>query len=135
MTARANSCTLMLVLTEDGTSREVQRWISACQSSPGPHPTIIFGVSALPMLLKAWRTRDLASYSRGNIVMANTGNIMHSVCVFSLPPGPIWLLHTFYLITTAMMLFWYLRFEGRPRFSIRTPRLRARRVAHAASRS
>src|SRR5665811_903036 len=134
MAPRANSRTLMLVLIEDGTSKGATMDISLPVIA-GTTSTIIFGVSALPMLLKAWRTRDLASYSRGNIVMANTGNIMHSVCVFSLPPGPIWLLHTFYLITTAMMLFWYLRFEGRPRFSIRTPRLRARRVAHAASRS
>lgn len=85
----------------------------------GTTSTIIFGASALPMLLKAWRTRDLASYSRGNIVMANTGNVVHSLYVFSLPPGPIWLLHTFYLITTAMMLFWYLRFEWQPHISIR----------------
>jgi len=33
--------------------------------------------------------------------------------VYSLPPGPIWLLHTFHLITTALMLFWYVRYEGR----------------------
>lgn len=80
----------------------------------GTTSTIIFAISALPMLTKAWRTRDLASYSRGNMLMANTGNLVHSVYVFSLPPGPIWLLHSFYLVTTAMMLFWYLRFEWRP---------------------
>ena len=80
----------------------------------GTISTIIFAASALPMLTKAWKTRDLASYSRGNILMANTGNVVHSVYVYSLPPGPIWLLHTFYLITTAMMLVWYLRFEWRP---------------------
>lgn len=86
----------------------------------GTTSTIIFGMSALPMLIKAYRTKDLASYSRGNILMANTGNIVHSVYVFSLPPGPIWLLHTFYLITTAMMLFWYLRYECRFEISRRS---------------
>ncbi len=76
--------------------------------------TIIFAASALPMLLKAYRTKDLASYSRGNILLANTGNLVHSVYVYALPPGPIWLLHTFYLVSTAMMLVWYLKYEWRP---------------------
>lgn len=77
----------------------------------GTASTTIFAASALPMLTKAWRTKDLASYSRGNILMANAGNVVHSLYVYNLPPGPIWLLHTFYLVTTAMMLVWYLRYE------------------------
>jgi uncharacterized protein with PQ loop repeat len=76
--------------------------------------TIIFAVSALPMLLKAYRTKDLSSYSRENILLANTGNLVHSVYIYALPPGPIWLLHTFYLVSTAMMLVWYLKYEWRP---------------------
>ena len=82
----------------------------------GTASTIMFAASALPMLTKAYRTRDLASYSRGNILMANAGNLVHSAYVYSLPPGPIWLLHTFYLVTTAMMLVWYLRYEWRPQW-------------------
>jgi uncharacterized protein with PQ loop repeat len=74
--------------------------------------TVIFALSAMPMLVKAVRTKDLSSYSLGNIVLANTGNLVHSVYVFSLPPGPIWGLHTFYLVSTALMLFWYLRYTG-----------------------
>jgi len=66
------------------------------------------------MLLKAVRTRDLKSYSLGNILLANVGNVFHSIYVFNLPPGPIWLLHAFYLITTGLMLVWYLRYEWRP---------------------
>ncbi len=31
-----------------------------------------------------------------------------------LPPGPIWLLHSFHLVTTGLMLVWYLRYERRP---------------------
>jgi uncharacterized protein with PQ loop repeat len=77
--------------------------------------TIIFALSTLPMLLKAFQTRNLGSYSLGNIVLANVGNVIHSFYVFHLPPGPIWLLHTFYLVTTGLMLIWYLRFEWRPR--------------------
>lgn len=76
--------------------------------------TIMFGLSMLPMLGKAFRTKDLRSYSLGNILLSNTGNAIHSIYVFSLPPGPIWLLHSFHLVTTALMLIWYLRYESRP---------------------
>lgn len=72
--------------------------------------TVIFAGSTLPMVGKAWRTRDLRSYSLGNLVLANVGNAVHAVYVFSLPPGPIWLLHAFNLATTALMLVWFLRY-------------------------
>jgi uncharacterized protein with PQ loop repeat len=74
--------------------------------------TIIFACSALPMLRKAARTKDLKSYSPGNIVLANVGNLVHSLYVFSLPLGPIWVLHGFYLVSSALMLFWYLRYTS-----------------------
>lgn len=63
----------------------------------------IFAASALPMLLKAFQTKDLRSYSRGNILLNNVGNVVHSVYVFHLPPGPIWALHSFYLVTSGLM--------------------------------
>jgi hypothetical protein len=72
--------------------------------------TVLFAASALPMLIKAGRTRDLRSYSLSNIVLSNVGNAVHSIYVFNLPAGPIWVLHTFYLTSTALMLVWYLRF-------------------------
>jgi uncharacterized protein with PQ loop repeat len=81
----------------------------------GTISTTIFALSTLPMLLKAFKTKDLSSYSLGNILLANTGNLIHSVYVFHLPAGPIWLLHSFYLLTTALMLIWYLRYQWRPR--------------------
>ncbi len=80
----------------------------------GAISTVIFALSTLPMLVKAVRTKDLRSYSLGNILLANLGNVVHSVYVFSLPAGPIWLLHSFYLITTGIMLSWYLRYEWLP---------------------
>ena len=64
----------------------------------GAISTTIFALSTLPMLLKAFQTKDLRSYSLGNVI--------HSVYVFHLPPGPIWLLHAFYLVTTGPMLIW-----------------------------
>jgi len=73
--------------------------------------TIIFAFSTLPMLRKAAVTKDLASYSLGNIGLANVGNLVHSIYVFSLPVGPIWALHSFYLVSTALMLFWYVRYS------------------------
>ena len=75
--------------------------------------TVIFVASTLPMLVKARRSRNLTSYSLGNIALANLGNAVNSVYVYSLPPGPIWLLHTFYLVTSALMLGWYLRYGTR----------------------
>jgi hypothetical protein len=74
--------------------------------------TMIFAASVLPMLVKAWQTRDLRSYSRGNLVLANVGNGVHSVYVFDLPPGPIWALHGFYLVTSALMLLWSVRYAS-----------------------
>ena len=80
----------------------------------GAISTTIFALSTLPMLLKAFKTKDLKSYSLGNILLSNVGNGIHSFYVFSLPFGPIWLLHTFNLVTTGLMLYWYLRYESRP---------------------
>ncbi|HWI00854.1 MAG TPA: hypothetical protein VNT27_11025 [Propionibacteriaceae bacterium] len=84
--------------------------------------TGLFVVSVLPMLIKAWRTKDLSSYSPGNIVTSNVANLVYAVYVFSLPVGPIWLLHSFYLVATALMLFWYLRYRPTRR-RVRQPRL------------
>jgi hypothetical protein len=75
--------------------------------------TAVFAASVLPMLVKALRSRDLSSYSFGNLVLANLGNAVHSVYVFSLPAGPIWVLHGFYVLSSGLMLAWYLRW-GRP---------------------
>jgi uncharacterized protein with PQ loop repeat len=79
--------------------------------------TGLFAVGTLPMLAKAYRTQDLASYSLGNILMSNVGNLIYSIYVFRLPPGPVWFLHGYNLISTGLMLFWYLRYEGLPRNS------------------
>jgi uncharacterized protein with PQ loop repeat len=83
----------------------------------GSISTVIFAGSMLPMVVKAARTKDLSSYSLGNIVLSNLGNLIHSVYVFHLPAGPVWVLHTFYLVTTALMLVWYLRYQLRPAFT------------------
>ena len=77
----------------------------------GVMSTGLFFMSYLPMLVKAARTRDLSSYSLGNLAITNAGNLVHSVYVFSLPVGPIWFLHTFYLVASALMLVWFVRYR------------------------
>jgi hypothetical protein len=77
--------------------------------------TVVFAVSTVPMLVKAGRTKDMSSYSLGNIVLVNVGNVVHSVYVFHLPAGPIWALHLFYLVSSAVQMTWYLRYLPRTR--------------------
>ena len=67
----------------------------------GSVSTAIFIASTLPMLVKAGRTKDLASYSLGNIVLANIGNLTFAVYVLILPIGPVWALHGFHLCATG----------------------------------
>jgi hypothetical protein len=90
----------------------------------GTASTALFMASTMPMLVKAWRTRDLASYSLGNLLLANTGNAVHSLYVFSLPAGPIWALHCFYAATTGIMLVWFLRYGMREPTHAAGPRMR-----------
>lgn len=86
--------------------------LPSAAAAAGVASTVIFVGSTLPMLGKALRTRDLRSYSLGNLGLANAGNAIHSVYVFSLPPGPLWALHAFNLSSTLFMLVWFLRFRG-----------------------
>ena len=80
----------------------------------GAFSTLIFVSSNVPMIWKAYCTRDLHSYSRLNIILANTGNLIYWVYVISLPPGPIWLLHLFYTVTSAFMLALLIRHNKNP---------------------
>lgn len=77
----------------------------------GTISTVLFVVSYLPMLVKAWRSRDLSSYSVSSLAVANIGNAVHTIYVVSLPVGPIWALHAFYLASTAVMMWWWLQYR------------------------
>jgi uncharacterized protein with PQ loop repeat len=79
----------------------------------GSAAAAIFMISQLPMLIKAGRTKNLRSYSFGNIALANLGNVLYAIYVYQLPVGPIWAIHAFYVVATALMLFWYLRYARR----------------------
>ncbi len=71
--------------------------------------TALFVLSTLPMLIKAASTKDLSSYSGSNLVIANTGNAAQALYVITLPPGPVWALHTFNTAASALMLVWWIR--------------------------
>ncbi len=73
--------------------------------------SFIFVSSNFPMLWKIFQTRDMDSYSWPNILLVNAGNLIHWLYIFSLPPGPIWALHTFYTVSSILMLAMYLRFR------------------------
>jgi uncharacterized protein with PQ loop repeat len=73
--------------------------------------SMIFVTSNLPMLFKAFKTKDLKSYSSVNIVLSNVGNLLYWLYVVSLPVGPIWFLHGFSTLSTLLMLVFYLRYE------------------------
>lgn len=79
----------------------------------GTISTVVFAVSNLPMLRKALRTRDVSSYSLSSLIMINGANGLYSLYVFTLPIGPIWALHTFYVVSCAVMLVLCLR-QRRP---------------------
>lgn len=70
----------------------------------GIFSTFIFIGSNVPMMWKAYKTKDLHSYSKLNIVLANVGNLVYWIYVLNLPVGPIYLLHFFYTVTSLVML-------------------------------
>ena len=78
----------------------------------GSISSFFFITSNLPMLLKAFKTKNLRSYSLSNIILNNIGNLIYWLYISSLPLGPIWFMHTFYTITTLLMLVGYLRYES-----------------------
>jgi hypothetical protein len=101
----------------------------------GSLSTVIFAASTLPMLTKAVRTKDLGSYSLGNLLLANLGNLVHAVYVFSLPAGPIWALHGFYMLTSFAMLVMWLDYCRRQRVCRQPPVSSLRTVGGATEQN
>lgn len=71
---------------------------------------VTFIVSSMPMVVKAVRTRDLRSYSAGNLILANVGNGSQTIYLITgVPFGPLWLLHGFNTTVSLFMLVaWFL---------------------------
>ena len=75
---------------------------------------LIFAAASWNMLVKAWRTKDLRSYSLGQIVLNNVGNLFYWLYVVSLPLGPIYFMHGFFTLVSLLMLIWYLVYRTAP---------------------
>ncbi len=86
----------------------------------GMTSSTIFVFSNFLMLYKAIKTNDLKSYSFGHLALSNLGNLIHWVYIASLPFGPIWFLHAYFTIVTALMLFWYFRYKRNPNLDYRS---------------
>jgi uncharacterized protein with PQ loop repeat len=87
--------------------------IENIQVIAGAISSAMFILGTLPMLLKAWRTKDMHSYSFSNIALSNLGNAVHWLYILSLPVGPIWFLHGFHTVATLLMLIWYVAYTRR----------------------
>jgi uncharacterized protein with PQ loop repeat len=74
--------------------------------------TLMFVTSNLPMLWKAFTTKNLTSYSLGHISLSNAGNLIYWLYLFTLPMGPVWFLHGFNTVVAGLMLMGYLRYQG-----------------------
>jgi uncharacterized protein with PQ loop repeat len=83
------------------------------QMMAGTISSIIFVMGTFPMLYKAWRTKNLQSYSLPQLISSNAGNLIYWLYVASLPFGPVWLLHMFNTAVTFLMLVWYLIYNQR----------------------
>jgi uncharacterized protein with PQ loop repeat len=77
--------------------------------------TLMFVSSNLPMLWKAFTTKNLTSYSLGHISLSNAGNLIYWLYLFTLPMGPVWFLHGFNTLVAGLMLVGYLRYQGHSR--------------------
>ncbi len=73
----------------------------------------IFAAASWNMLAKAWRTKDISSYSLGQIVLNNIGNLFYWLYVVSLPLGPIWFMHAFFTLASLLMLVWFFIYARR----------------------
>jgi hypothetical protein len=73
---------------------------------------LMFAAGSLKMLVKAWRTKDLRSYSLGQIVLNNVGNLLYWLYIISLPFGPIYFMHGFFTLVSLLMLIWYLLYQS-----------------------
>ncbi len=76
----------------------------------GTLSSLIFVSSHVPMLWKAYKTRDLSSYSLLNIILLNVDNLLYWLYIVSLPIGPVWMMHTFYTVSSGLLLYLYGRY-------------------------
>ncbi len=80
----------------------------------GSFSSLIFMLGNVSMLIKAWQTRDVRSYSLAQIGLNNIGNAVHWLYISSLPFGPIWFLHACFTLSAGIMLIWCLMYRYAP---------------------
>ncbi len=90
----------------------------------GTASSLIFIMATLNMVVKAFLTKDMESYSIGALVLNNIGNAIHWLYIVSLPVGPIYVLHGFFTLATIFLLVWALIYRHRPET--------AKRITHTA---
>ena len=100
-----------MTLITRGIEEVNQMDMQTLQIIAGSISSFLFISANIPMLVKAYQTKNLRSYSLSNIVLINVGNVLYWFYISNFPPGPIWLLHSFYTLSSAVMLVWYLRYE------------------------
>ena len=74
----------------------------------------IFAAGSVDMVIKAYRTKDLRSYSLGQLLLNNVANIFYWLYVISLPFGPIYFMHGFFTLVSLLMLVWYFAYRTAP---------------------
>jgi len=80
----------------------------------GSISSFIFICGTLSMLVKAWLTKDMASYSISALALNTGGNLIHWLYISSLPLGPIYALHGFHTVATVLMLVGSLVYRHHP---------------------
>jgi hypothetical protein len=80
---------------------------------------LIFAAASWNMLIRAQRTKDLRSYSLGQIGLNNIGNLLYWFYVISLPFGPIWFMHAFFTLASLLMLVWFFTYCAAPKITKR----------------
>jgi uncharacterized protein with PQ loop repeat len=85
--------------------------VPSVQVMAGLTSSIIFICSNMPMLDKVIKTKDMRSYSLGQLILGNIGNSIYWLYVRTLPVGPVWYLQAFFSTASGIMLFSYLRYE------------------------
>ncbi len=80
----------------------------------GSLSSLIFVSSNFPMLWKVMKTRNVKSYSLGQIILRNLGNLVYWIYVASLPVGPVWYLQGFFTLSGFVLLACYFQFDTHP---------------------
>ncbi len=94
------------------------------QIAAGSIAGLIFAAGSLNMVVKAWQTRDLRSYSLGQLMLNNVGNLFYWVYVVSLPFGPIYFMHGFFTLVSLLMAIWYYAYAESPAANRGNPPIR-----------